>query len=234
MLRRAALLLLVANLAYFAWAEGWLDGLLGVRSQVEREPERLARQVRPESVIVLSPSAADAAAAAASAAAAAAADPSAPDPAACLEAGPFATGASVSAVAALQTAQPPLPPGSWNDVKIDRPGSWIVYLGKYPNREALARKEEELRRARVAFEEVRSPPELEFGFSLGRFDQRALADNALEQLVSRGIRTARVVELVAPATLHMLRVEKADKALAAQLMALRSDTLGKGFVSCGS
>ena len=232
MLRRLVVLMLLANLAYFAWTQGWLDGLLGVRSQGDREPERLARQVRPESVIILPPSAANAVDAAASAVSADSPAPSTTT--ACLEAGPFAIGASVSAVAALQTAQPPLPPGSWNDVKIDRPGSWIVYLGKYPNREALARKEEELRRARVAFEEVRSPPELEFGFSLGRFDQRALADNALEQLVSRGIRTARVVELVAPATLHMLRVEKADKALAAQLMALRSDTLGKGFVSCGS
>jgi hypothetical protein len=231
MLRRAAILLLLANLAFFAWTQGWLDGLLGTRSQGDREPERLARQVRPETVIILPPSAANGAASAASTAAA---DPPTQGATACLEAGPFAVGASVSAVAALQTAQPPLPPGSWTDVKIERPGSWIVYMGKYPNREALGKKEEELRRTRVAFEEVRSPPELELGFSLGRFDQRTLADKALEQITQRGIRTARVVELAAPATLRMLRVEKADKALVAQLTALRSDALGKGFVPCGS
>jgi len=228
MLRRLVVLLLLANLAYFAWTQGWLDGLLGVRSQGDREPERLARQVRPETVIILPPSAADTAASAASA------DPPTQGATACLEAGPFAISASVAAVAALQTAQPPLPPGSWADVKIERPGSWIVYMGKYANREALGKKEEELRRTRVAFEEVRSPPELELGFSLGRFDQRALADKALEQITQRGIRTARVVELAAPATLRMLRVEKADKTLAAQLTALRSDALGKGFVPCGS
>jgi hypothetical protein len=230
MLRRLVVLMLLANLAYFAWTQGWLDGLLGVRSQGDREPERLARQVRPETVIILPPPGATAGDPAASASA----DSPASTATACLEAGPFATGASVSAIATLQNAQPPLPPGSWNDVRIERAGAWIVYMGRYPNREALGKKEEELRRARVAFEEIHIPPELEFGFSLGRFDQRELADKELEQITQRGVRAARVVELVAPATLRMLRVEKADKALAAQLTALRSDTLGKGFMPCGT
>lgn len=230
MLRRAALLLLLANLLFFAWTQGWLDDVTGVRARGDREPERLARQVRPEAVVILPPSAAIPAGSA---------SPPLSDMAgsastACLEAGPFGTGASVSAVAALQNAQPALPAGSWTNVKIERPGAWIAYMGRYPNREALAKKEEELRRTRVVFEEVRSPPELEFGFSLGRFDQRAAADRALEQLALRGVRTARVVEITAPATLHMLRVERADKALAAQLAALRSDALGRGFVPCGS
>jgi hypothetical protein len=232
MLRLTAILLLLANLAYFAWTQGWLDAPLGVRSQGDREPERLTRQVRPETVIILPPSAADAAAPATSAASATSAD--SPALTACLEAGPFATGPAASAVAALQSAQPSLPAGSWSSVKVERPGSWIVYVGRFANREALGRKEEELRRTRVAFEEVRSPPELEFGLSLGRFDQRALADRALEQVTQRGVRPARVVETVAPVTLTMLRVEKAGKALAAQLTALRSDALGKGFVPCGS
>lgn len=227
MLRRLALLLLLLNLAFFSWTQGWLDGLGGPRPGGDREPERLARQVRPESITILSPAAVRAAAAASAAAPVGTA-------VTCLEAGPFATGASVSAIAALQQAQPPLPAGSWSDVKIDRPGSYIVYMGRFANRDALAKKEEELRRARVAFEEVRDAPELEPGFSLGRFDQRALADKALEQLGQRGIRTARVVELAAPTQLHMLRVEKADKALAAQLAALRGDALGRGFVACGS
>jgi hypothetical protein len=230
MLMRMILLLILANVGFFTWSQGWLDGLTGVRAQGDREPERLARQVRPESVVILPPSAESAAPAPGLTAAAAPAGPPV-----CLEAGPFPTGASVSAIAALQNAQPSLPAGSWADVKIERPGSWIVYMGKFANREALAKKEEELRRTRVAFEEMRSPQELELGFSLGRFDQRALADKALEQLTLRGIRTARVVELAAPSTLHMLRVDKADKALETQLLALRSDSLGtRGFVPCGS
>jgi hypothetical protein len=231
MLQRAVLLLLLANLLFFTWTQGWLDGLTGLRAQGDREPERLARQVRPESVVILPPSAAIPAPAAS---APTSSDSSAPAPTACLEAGPFATGASVSAIAALQNAQPALPAGSWTDVKVERPGSWIVYMGRFPNREAFVKKEEELRRTRVTYEEVRNAPELELGFSLGRYDQRAAADKALEQLAQRNVRTARVVELVAPATLHLLRAEKADKALAAQLVALRSDALGRGFVPCGS
>ncbi len=227
MLQRVALLLVIANLLFFAWTQGWLDGITGLRAQGDREPERLARQVRPESVRILEPSEAVPDAAAPPAAGAA-------EPTACLEAGPFATGASISAIAALQSAQPPLPAGSWADVTVERPGSWMLYMGRYANRDALAKKEEELRRTRVTFEEVKSPPEYELGFSLGRYDQRAAADKALEQLNLRGVRSARVVELAAPATLHLLRVDKADRPLAERLAALRSSALGRGFVPCGS
>jgi hypothetical protein len=231
MLRRAAVLLLIANLLYFAWTQGWLDDVTGVRAQGDREPERLARQVRPDSVVILPPSAAiPTPAASAPASTTSAAEPGATT--VCLEAGPFATGASVSALAALQNAA--LPAGSWSNVKVERPGSWIAYMGRYANREALAKKEDELRRARINFEPVLAPPELEPGLSLGRYEQRGAAERALEQLAQRGVRTARVVELVAPATLHLLRVEKADAALAAQLAALRSEALGRGFVPCGS
>lgn len=237
MLKRLVVLLLLANLAFFAWTQGWLDSVVGVRPTGDREPERLARQVRPESITILSPAAVRAAAAAASAASAAASATTtqAFAPAlTCLEAGPFAAGASVSAIATLQQLQPALPAGSWVDVRADKPGTYIVYMGRFANREALAKKEEELRRTRVVFEEVREPADLQPGFSLGRFDQRAAAERAMEQLTQRGIRTARVVEIAAPAQLHMLRVEKADKALAAQLTGLRAETLGRGFVPCGS
>lgn len=231
MLQRIVLLLIVANLLFFAWTRGWLDELTGLRAHPEREPERLARQVRPELVVILPPGASSPAA---SAPASAASPASAPSRTSCLEAGPFATGASVSAMAVLQALQPPLPAGSWTEVKSERPGSWMVYMGRFPNREALAKKEEELRRARASYETLNAPPELALGFSFGRFDERAAAQRSLEQLNQRGIRSARVVELAAPSTLHMLRAEYADAALAAQLAAIRSPALGRGFVACGS
>lgn len=230
MLRVVVLLLLLANLLFFAFTHGWLEGVAGLRPHPEREPERLARQVNADKVVVLPPAAASAATAARPAETAS----SAPLRSACLEAGPFATGASVSAVAALQALQPPLPAGSWVDVAVERPGRWMVYMGRYPNREAMAKKEEELRRTRITFEEVTEPAEWTMGLSLGRFDDRAAADRALEQASQRGVRSAKVVELAAPATLHMLRAENADAALAERLSALRSPALGRGFVACGS
>lgn len=231
MLRAIILLLLLANLLFFGWTHGWLAGLTGLRPHADREPERLTRQVNPERIVVLPAGAAPAASAAPRGP-----DTSASEPqrGACLEAGPFATGASVSAVAALQALQPPLPPGSWVDVTVERPGSWMVYMGRYPNREAMAKKEEELRRTRVAFQEVTEPADYTLGFSLGRFDERSAADKALEQFNLRGVRSARVVELTAPATLHVLRADNADAALAERLSALRSPALGRGFVACGS
>lgn len=49
-------LVLAANAAFYAWTQGWLSPLLPLPpSLAGREPERLQRQVRPESITVLSP-----------------------------------------------------------------------------------------------------------------------------------------------------------------------------------
>ncbi|MBX3604359.1 MAG: SPOR domain-containing protein [Piscinibacter sp.] len=233
MLRLLALLLLAANLLFFAWSQGWLADLTGLRPHPEREPQRLARQVRPETIVVLppppTPPAPRSPSGTASAVVAAAAEPPV-----CLEAGPFATGASISAMATLRAVQPPLPPGSWVEVTIERPGAWLVVLAKPANRDALAKRDEELKRARVAYEVLTTPEEFAGSLSLGRFNDREAADRALAQFGQRGIRPARVVELQAASTIHLLRADQADKALAAQLKALKSDTLGRGFVPCGS
>lgn len=229
MLRRLLFLLLLANLLFFAWSQGWLAEFTGLRPDPQREPERLARQVRPESIVVLPPPAGASAARPAVAAASAAAD--AP---VCLEAGPFATGASVSAMATLRALQPPLPAGSWVEVTIERPGAWLVLLPKPGSREALARRDEELKKLRLPYEVLDTPEELAGSLSIGRYDDREAADKALAQLTQRGVRPARVAELHAASTIHLLRAARADKALAAQLSAIRADTLGRGFLPCGS
>ena len=237
MLRGLVLLLIVANLAFYAWSQGWLDSVVGVRSIGDREPERLTRQVRPETVVVLPPTSAEALPAApvsppvpATTASTAATVPAAAQ--ACLEAGPFSPAQVAAAEAALQSAQPTLPGGAWVNLKTDKPGLWMVYMGRYTDRDALGKKQEELRRIKVEYDEVRSPPELDMGLSLGRFEERKNAFNALERFAQRGIRSARVVEVRAPATTHVLRADKADAALAAQLLALKSTALGKGFAPC--
>ena len=86
--------LVAANLLFFGYTRGWFDGVLGLHSLGDREPERLARQVRPESVRILS------AGAPASAATG------------CYEAGPFAGDEAAAAEAVLKAA---LPADSWTD-----------------------------------------------------------------------------------------------------------------------
>ncbi|GAP34472.1 hypothetical protein [Piscinibacter sakaiensis] len=53
MLRALVAALLVANLVFFAWTQGWLDAVTGVPARGEREPERLARQQNPERIQLL-------------------------------------------------------------------------------------------------------------------------------------------------------------------------------------
>ena len=219
MLRAIVLLLLLANLGFYAWTQGQLDGVVGVRAQGDREPERLARQVRADSVRILPASATTAPSGGGG------------EPAlACLEAGPYTPAQIGIAEAALQST---LPPGSWSSVKNELPAVWMVYMGRYPNREGLQKKEDELKRMKVPYEELRNAPEFEVGLSLGRFDNKDSAEKALAELTQRGVRTARVAQLSAPGVSHALRIPRADDALWAQVMALKSDALlGRPFGSC--
>jgi hypothetical protein len=226
MLRLVLLALILANLGFYSWTQGWLDSVVGVRAIGDREPERLARQVRPETVVILPPESASSASTNAATNAATTAAP------ACLEAGPFSPVELVAAISSLKQALPAAAQGGWAEVKVETPGSWIVYMGKFADAEGLAKKEQELKRLKLDFELVRSPPALDRGYSLGRFEARASADKALERFTQQGVRTARVVELAAPGSATLLRAARADEALAAQLLALKATSLGKGFVAC--
>ena len=221
------LLLLLANLGFGAWAQGWLDDLVGVRARGDREPERLMRQLHPEAVVVMPP------VAGAPLAVAAAGAPLAPP--VCLEAGPFDAVQMLAAEAALRSLEPPLPATSWIDQKSEQSGAWLVYLGRYADANgSLARKEDELRRRNVDYEEVHLPG-LDPGLSLGRFVEKVAAEEALAAFTRQGIRTARVVRTSGPSVAHSLRFERPDAALAARLAGLAESqpaSFGKGFLGC--
>ncbi len=225
MVRALVVALLVANLCFFAWTEGWLDRVVGTSARAEREPERLKRQVRPESIRVVPPGSPMPGASAVKTAAAA--------PLACLESAPLTTAQATAAEAALRAVQPPLPDASWTDVVTTPPAAgWLVYMGRYATPELLARKEDELRRRHLDFEVVESPAALAPGLSLGRYDDRPAADRALAGFAGQGIHTARVVQAAAPAATHVLRFAAVDPRVAAQLAPLRGNAFGDGFSPC--
>lgn len=222
MLRTLFLVLLLANALLLAAASGLLD----TGGDSEREPERLQRQHQPGLVKLLDPQAASAALAAASAARAASAALAA---AICTETGPLGT--ADAAVAERQLRELGLPPGTWQALRHDEGGAWLIYMGRYADRETLQRKLSELRRLKVDGEEVANAPELQPGISLGRFDDADGARAALAQLARHGVRTARVIALQAPQTLTVLRLPAADGALRARLATLQLPGV-PGFVPC--
>jgi hypothetical protein len=221
MLRALLLLLLAANLLFFAWTRGLLEPAWPPPGHGEREPERLAAQVRPESVVVVKPGASSAEAA------------PAPRPV-CLEAGPLGDAELGPAVEALKGAG--LPEGSWQQEALEGVGTWAVYFGPFADAAALRAKEEELARLKLAVRPVTAPPELMPGLMLAPVGERAAADAELAALAERGVRSAKVVALPPAPVQHWLRVRQADAELQARLLALRTPALagvpGGGFIAC--
>ena len=209
--------LLLANLLFFAWSQGWIDELVGMRAHGDREPERLQKQVHPEAVRILTTQAVAAAARAAE------------SRLLCFEAGPFDDGNVVAVESSLSST---LPAGAWARRTVDVPARWIVYMGRYANREAMQKKEQELARIRVPYDEIVGSPALEPGLSLGQFPTREGADAALQRFADRGLHTGRVLEFTKARSQHMLRVERADEDIAGKITAMKLDMPGKGFVSC--
>jgi hypothetical protein len=216
MLRGLAVLLLLANLLFFAWARGWLSPVLPPPHHGEREPERLAAQLRPETVKLLTPQAASAAVAAAATA--------------CVEAGPFSDSDAATAEAALAAAS--VPAGAWVRRSVEAPPAWLVYMGRFTDPATMRTKQDELRRLKIGFDEVRAPAELAPGLALSHHDSREAANAALAQMAQRGVHTARVVALAAPPALIWLRADKADSGLRARLQALKPPQIAAAFAAC--
>lgn len=55
MLRSLVLILLLLNLAFFSWTQGWLTGLVGVHPSQQHEPQRLSLQRHAEQLEVIPP-----------------------------------------------------------------------------------------------------------------------------------------------------------------------------------
>jgi hypothetical protein len=220
MLRLLLVLLVLANAGFYAWTQGWLAGWIGAAPPEQREPHRVQAQVRPELITIMTPRAASAALAAA-----------VRDADVCLEAGPFGDTAIAAAEAVL--AGNGVPPGSVTRDVVARGPTWAVYIGRFPDREVLRSKADELRRLDVTFEEVSTPPLLAPGLRLSSHADRAAAEAALAQATQKGVRAARVVEVPsAGATQTWLRIPRADGELQARLKALPATGLAGGFSLC--
>ncbi|MBC5782767.1 SPOR domain-containing protein [Ramlibacter sp. USB13] len=217
MLRLLVLVLLLANAAFFAWSQGLLLAW-GLGPTRQSEPQRVAQQVRPETVRVLSASDLRQAETVAA---------QAPRPPECLQTAAL----DATQVPQLRTVLDTWPAGSWTLDAVTEPARWIIYMGKYPGVEQVARKRAELRQLGITFEPPTNP-ELEPGLSLGSFPSEAAASGQLAALAEKGVRTARVVQERPEQKGQRLQLPAVDDNLRPRLDELKFALAGKPLRPC--
>ena len=146
----------------------------------------------------------------------------------CYQAGLFDDTQAEAVRRALASA---LPSGSWQLESAVEPARWIVYMGKYPNADALAKKRQELASLNLKFEPINSAA-LEPGLSLGGFDTQAAANTALANFAKRGVRTAQVVRERSQVRGNLLRLPAVDAALKSKFDEIRPALAGKLLRLC--
>ena len=226
MLRLLVLVLVLANAGYWAWSQGLL-ATYGLAPAVQTEPQRLATQIRPEAIRLLTPEEARKIESGPSRLASASQAGEAPAPE-CLQAGLFSEEQTATLRSALDAT---LPPGSWQLESSVEPARWIVYMGKYSNEEALVKKRGELRQLGVAFRPVTNPA-LAPGLALASFPAQADAEKELARIATKGVRTARVTQERAEVRGQILKLAAVDATLRSQLDAIRPQLQGKTLQPC--
>ncbi len=152
----------------------------------------------------------------------------------CQQAGPFDQNQADTLRVALPAAG--FTAGSWSLDFTPTSGRWMVYMGRFPDEDALARKRAELKARKVAYDRPGSA--LEPGLSLGRYASQEAAERALNALAAQGVRTARVVqERTGTPSEYMLRLnlpagDAAQAAQAARLERARPALVGRTLRPC--
>jgi len=201
MLRLLVLLLMLVNIGYFAWGQGYLLPY-GWSPVQQREPQRLAQQVRPEVIKVLG----QRAAAPTSAPQSAVSAPSAPAETVCLLSNAIDAD-QVQAIEPVLAAQ--LAKGDWTFDEQAPPARWILYMGRFGSPSEQAAKRAQLAELKIKFEAV-DVPGLSPGFKLGSFSSQAEAEAALQALNKRGVRTAKMTQIRPVPSSFRLRLPAID------------------------
>lgn len=218
MLRLLVLALLLVNGLYFGWSQGLLKAY-GFAPEQQGEPQRMAQQVQPQSLKLLSAQELGKVEAQLQADLA---------PKECLVAGPL----NDNQVNALRRVlEPNWPAGSWQMQPVAVAPRWIVYMGKYANDDQLSKKRAELAVMKLTPEPLQNPA-LEPGLSLGGFASPAEANAELARLSQRGIRTAHVVQEIQAGNANQLRLPVVTEALKGRLGELKPSLGNLALKAC--
>jgi hypothetical protein len=240
-MKLAFLLLVLVNLALFAWQHG----VFGRFAESGREPERIARQVEPERIRVLSEREVQVLrerAAAQSRAAAAANPPPSSAPAngagidlsvaqACVEFGDFIG----PDLARVETALLKLGLGSRQSARtVDAPGWYLVYLPPFKTRAEADRAVADLKKSGVKDLLVLTDGPLRLGVSLGSFRDPELAKAHVASLVKLGVKNARVSDKPTAVSATRLQMRELDAEAAQQLGAIAKEFPSQSVRACGA
>lgn len=217
MLRLFVLTLVLLNGTYFAWGQGWFLPY-GWGPATQREPQRLAQQVRPEALTLRQ----------AGEVVQAAATLSQTPSTVCLQSAELDVAQATGLRNVLKAA---LPTDAWDMETLGASSRWLVYMGKYANAADVAKKRTQLAGLGLKFYPLGNS-ELAPGLSLGSYATQEQADAALEALKLRGVRTARVLEDAPVSATYRLHLRGTSEDLQKLWAGLEAVLPGKPLVSC--
>ncbi len=218
-MRAFFLFLVLANLAFLAWASFVSKG------DTQSDPRPLARQIAPEKLRIV------AAAASGTNPPAEASPAPAPAALACLEWGGFAPADVVRASEALE----PLSLGRrlTRHPVTDDSASWWVFMPPRANRQDAQKKAAELKALGVdEYFVVQDEGPQRFAISLGIFKTEAAAESRLESLRARGVKSAQAGRRDTASQKVYLQVRPAEEALAAKLREIAESFAGSEVREC--
>ena len=217
MLRPLLLLLVLANLVFYAWSAGYLAEI-GFAPVVQSEPQRLSQQIDPDTLHVLNPAQTEQLVQSVARS----------NANQCLEAGVFNDAEANVLRASLNIG---VAPERWLIEPSTEPARWIIYMGRYDSAQTVAKKRTELRRLNIEAESLRNA-QLEPGLSLGSFSSQASAEANLERIAKRGVKTAKVLLAQPERSGQKLKLAAVDAELQAHLDTLKLPLAGKTLQAC--
>jgi hypothetical protein len=220
------LLLVFANVAFFAWARLVAGGGSGA------DPAPLSRQIAPEKIRVVPPEELARLSATKPAAAQLAVAP-APTKLKCIEWGSFSPADAARAAKALE----PLALGErLSERRTDETAGWWVFIPPPPNgnaRQGALRKAGELKKLGVQdYFVVQEDGANRWAISLGVFRSEDAAQARLAALREQGVRTARVGPRESHVQKTWLQIKAADPALEMRLQSLARQFDGSELHEC--
>jgi len=216
-------LLLLANLAFFAWA------YFG-SGRASEESQLLEQQLNPQDISLLTgDQIAKLAAERAKQADRPKAGPKAP-PVACIEFGAF----SPAEVSRVQQAFEPLALGTrLSQRRAEEVASYWVFIPPLRSRQSANQKAAELKKLGVEdFFIVLEDAKFRFAISLGVFKTEEAAQSRLAEVRTKGVRTARVGPKETSVQKVYFAIREAPEALVAKLNDLRSGFPGTELKEC--